>query len=143
MFKAIFTWWNGATLATRINTWLNGRLVGEDEQGNRYYEQKKLRTGQTHRRRWVIYNGLAEATRVPADWHAWLHHIVVDPPTTAPFKRQPWEKDHKANPTGTPCAHKPGGSLGRDGQRPPATGDYEAWTPGGTDKRESRQDSQT
>ena len=35
-----------------------------------------------------------------------------------------------ANQTGTANAWRPEGSLYRSGKRPPATGDYEAWTPG-------------
>ncbi len=126
---SFFSWWHGATLGTRINTWLNGRFVGEDEQGNRYYEQKKLPEGRKTRRRWVIFNGPVEASRVPAEWHAWLHHISDEPPTTAPLKRQPWEKDHEPNRTGTPQAYRPKGSLYGDGERARTDGDYEAWDP--------------
>ncbi len=126
---SFFTWWHGATLGTMVDTWLNGRFVGEDEQGNRYYEERRLPDGKKQRRRWVIYNGPVEASRVPADWHAWLHHTVEEPPTVNPPKRQSWEKDHQANPTGSPDAYRPPGSLTRDGTRKPANGDYEPWQP--------------
>src|SRR3546814_19597201 len=33
----IFTWWDGATVGTLLNNWRNGRKVGEDALGNRYY----------------------------------------------------------------------------------------------------------
>ena len=26
------------------------------------------------------YNGLVEASKVPADWHGWLHHTETSPP---------------------------------------------------------------
>ena len=32
-------------------------------------------------RGWVIYNGYAEASRVPPSWHGWLHHTVDVAPT--------------------------------------------------------------
>ncbi|MGB6253372.1 MAG: NADH:ubiquinone oxidoreductase subunit NDUFA12, partial [Bradyrhizobium sp.] len=36
-FLKVFTWWNGQTFGTQLWTWRFGELVGEDEQGNRYY----------------------------------------------------------------------------------------------------------
>ena len=47
------TWWNGQTLNTQLWTWRNGVKVGEDSQGNIFYENKEKS------RRWVIYNGEA------------------------------------------------------------------------------------
>jgi NADH:ubiquinone oxidoreductase subunit len=124
----LFTWWNGATLGTLLFTKRRGVKVGEDEQGNIYYEEKSARVGR-RKRRWVTYNGTAEASRVPPDWHGWLHFTFDEPPTKEPFKIKSWEKDHVANLTGTPYAYRPQGSLGGTAQRPHATGDYEAWQP--------------
>src|SRR5271154_4506743 len=81
-------------------------------------------------RRWVIYNGVAEASRVPPSWHGWLHHTVDVPPTQDKTAPHPWEKPHRPNLTGTPWAHRPSGSTLAQGRRPKATGDYKAWTPG-------------
>ena len=52
-----------------------GSFVGEDEQGNRYYEERRPSI-EGRKRRYVIYNGLAEASRVSPDWHGWMHHTV-------------------------------------------------------------------
>ena len=41
IFKQFFVWWNQQTLGTRIYTFLNGNFVGQDEFGNKYYENKK------------------------------------------------------------------------------------------------------
>ncbi len=76
-----------------------------------------------------MYKGLAEPSKVPADWHGWLHHTVEDPPTKSPLTRREWETDHKPNMTGTPYATKPKGSLSTDMARQKASGDYEAWNP--------------
>src|ERR1700759_1473179 len=67
----VFTWWNGQTFGTQLWTSRYGELVGEDEQGNRYYRTKGGAIDPTlnFERRWVIYNGLAEASRIPAGWH--------------------------------------------------------------------------
>ena len=62
------------SIGTKIYTWMNGEEVGKDAEGNRYYRQKG--GGKVHRdslrkeRRWVIYNGVVEASRVPPEWHA-------------------------------------------------------------------------
>ena len=58
-----FTWWNGETLGTRFHTWRRGKRVGEDEFGNAYYEGGTDSEGRT--RRWVVYNGYAEASAIP------------------------------------------------------------------------------
>lgn len=129
MFKTLFTWWNTATLGTHLFTAQRGEFVGEDEQGNKYYQERKARAGAERRRRWVIYNGTVEASRVPPDWHGWLHYIFEEPPTDAPLPRHAWEKDHKPNMTGTREAYRPQGSLWREGERPKATGDYKPWSP--------------
>ena len=130
MLSKLFTWWNGATLGTLWNVGVNGRLVGKDEDGNRYYEAKTNKNSYDGRkRRWVIFNGYAEASKVSPDWHGWLHHTFDAPPTEAPLPRRKFELDHLPNLTGTPMAWRPPGSLARGGERPPATGDYEAWRP--------------
>ena len=116
------------TLGTRLLTWLRGELVGTDAAGNRYYVERGGR-GRLRRRRWVLYRGgPAEASRVPPEWHAWLHHTVNELPR-ADRPRYPWEKPHQPNMTGTPYAYHPPGSIRRGGQRARATGDYEPWTP--------------
>jgi NADH:ubiquinone oxidoreductase subunit len=131
-FLRFFTWWNGATFGTLLWTALYGEPMGEDEFGNRYYRTKggKIDPSLGFERRWVIYNGTAEASIVPPDWHGWLHHTVDIPPTQENVTPRPWWKPHQPNLTGTPGAHRPIGSTLARGRRPKATGDYKAWTPG-------------
>lgn len=121
LIKQSLTWWNGQTLGTRLHTWRVGEEVGVDEFGNRYYQSNG---GQ---RRWVIYEGEADASRVPPEWHGWLHHMWHEPPSRAPVPNKPWEKPHVPNLTGTPEAYAPTGSIRR--VRPEPRSDYEAWTP--------------
>lgn len=116
-----FTWWNGQTLNTQFFTWRKGVKVGEDDAGNRFYE---TRDG---KRRWVIFNGEAEASRVSPDWHGWLHHTWDQPPTEKPLVRKDWEKPHQENLTGTAAAYAPAGSIRRPD--PVTRKDYEAWSP--------------
>jgi NADH:ubiquinone oxidoreductase subunit len=127
-----FTWWNGQTFGTQVWTWAYGEFVGTDEFGNRYYRTRggKIDPALAMERRWVIYNGVAEASTVPPSWHGWLHHTVDTPPTRETYQQRPWHKPHRPNLTGTPGAHRPSGSILAQGRRPKATGDYKAWTPG-------------
>jgi NADH:ubiquinone oxidoreductase subunit len=115
------TWWNGATLTTMLHTARHGVKVGEDAAGNAFY---RSRDG---KRRWVIYAGEAEASRVSPDWHGWLHHTWDAPPTEAPVRRKAWEKPHQENLTGTAAAYAPPGSLRQP--VPAERRDYEAWSP--------------
>jgi NADH:ubiquinone oxidoreductase subunit len=122
-FSMIFSWWKTATYGTLMTTWFSGQAVGTDAFGNRYYQTKD------GKRRWVLYNGTVEASRVPPDWHGWIHHTFADPPTDVPLKAKAWEAEHRPNPTGTGGAYHPDGSLVRGGVRAAATGDYQAWKP--------------
>ncbi len=123
------------TLGTRLLTWFRGELVGTDGFGNRYYREKGRRTllrggGRASReKRWVIYRGEPEASKVPSEWHGWLHHTVDEVPRPEARTRYPWEKAHTPNMTGTPLAYHPPGSILRGGRRAPSTADYEPWTP--------------
>lgn len=122
-FLMLFVWWRGATWGTLLATLLYGHLVGTDEFGNRYYQNK------SGSRRWMVYNGTVEASRVPPDWHGWLHFTFREPPTVAPLKPKFFEKPYIPNLSGTPMAYRPEGSLAARGERAPATADYEAWSP--------------
>lgn len=114
------TWWNGSTLNTQFYTWRKGSKVGEDDEGNTYYESQ-------NGKRWVIFNGLSEASRVSPDWHGWLHHTWDEPPSEKPLAKKAWEKPHVENLTGTAAAYAPPGSIRK--AQPAARSDYEAWSP--------------
>ncbi len=117
----LLTWWNGQTLNTQVWTALYGEKVGEDEQGNVFYQKDG------GKRRWVIYNGESEASRIGAEWHGWLHFTYDLPPSQVPLPRKPWEKPPRPNMTGTPGAYHPPGSLFQ--AKPLPRSDYDAWRP--------------
>jgi len=117
----IFTWWDGQTLNTQFFTWRKGVKVGADDQGNTYY-----RTADDSKR-WVIYNGEIEGSRISPDWHGWLHRTWDEPPSDKPLVHKAWEKPHQENLTGTALAYAPAGSIRN--ARPADRSDYEAWTP--------------
>ena len=128
LITQIFTWWNGQTIGTRFFTWRKGTKVGTDELGNTYYKGPMTTWGKE--RRWVVYNGYADASAIPAGWHGWMHYRTDTPPSGEEYVAREWEKAHRANPTGTPNSYRPKGSLAVGGERPRVTGDYDAWTPG-------------
>lgn len=117
-----FTWWHQQTLGTRFFTWRKGQRVGEDEEGNVYYRS-------ADDRRWVVYNGAIDASRIPAGWHGWIHHRVDVAPSEENYEARDWELAHKQNMTGTSGSYRPKGSVASQEKRPTVTGDYEAWTP--------------
>lgn len=137
----IFTWWDGATLGTQL--WAaraKGDHVGTDHAGNKYYRARPAssaarNTGSYTARdkRWVIYNGANDASRVPPEWHGWLHGTYDEVPESHLPPARIWEADYTPNATGTMQAYVPQGALERGGQRARAVGDYEAWTPGSAD----------
>lgn len=106
---------------------LFGRKIGTDEMGNVYYESRRVVPTYNRTRRFAVYAKGVDSSSVPAEWHAWLHHM-----TAAPIERPnyPWLKPHQVNLTGTALAYRPKGHDYVGGQRRPTGGDYEAWTPG-------------
>jgi NADH:ubiquinone oxidoreductase subunit len=114
-------------LGTWLHTKLKGQKVGEDDLGNVYYKSSRKRAG-NREERWVVFDGDAEASKVPPEWHAWLHHTTDEPIQT---ERKSWQKPHQSNQTGTEDAYLPPGHDRKGGQRAGATGDYEAWSPDG------------
>lgn len=119
----IFTWWNGVTWGTALYTRFRGVRVGEDEQGNVYYRTRD------DSRRWVVYNGYAEGSRVPPGWHGWLHRRTDIPPGKEGYVPHPWEKPHLPNPTGSAQAIYPPGSLYRRKPVALAAAPHESWRP--------------
>jgi len=101
--KQIFTWWHKQTVGTLIYTLATGNLVGQDKFGNKYYSNK-------YGKRWVIYNNNIESSKIPPEWHAWIHFTSKSVPINS-NKKYSWQKEHQENLTGTINAHKPEGLL--------------------------------
>ena len=116
------------TIGTRLATLLSGKLVGKDEFGNRYYQSRR---GQRDKggKRWVLYRGMAEASKVSPDWYCWLHYTSDQLPSAHESHRHSWQLPYLPNLTGTAYAWRPKGHILKMGQRDKATGDYEAWSP--------------
>ena len=126
-----FTWWNGATLNTLRYTEKHGESVGQDEFGNQYYRSKggAIDPMLGFERRWVIYNGVSEASMTPPGWNGWLHNTVDTPPSEEDYKAPRLGGAASRQSHGTPAAIRPKGSTMRRGRRQASGGDYQAWTP--------------
>ncbi len=125
--KNIFTWWEGATFGTWFNTARTGAETGRDAQGNIYYQARK--TVQGRNRRWVMYAGVNDSSRIPPEWFSWLHHQIDDVPDRALPPQRTWEALPTPNMTGTDGAYRPAGAYGSGEARARVSGDYEAWRP--------------
>ena len=123
LFKNLFTWWEGATLGTALFSWRNGERVGADLDGNVYFRSRK------GDRRWVMYNGANDASRIPPEWHSWIHRQIDGHPDELLPPARKFHKAFTGNRTGTAEAYRPSGALERGGRRQAASGDYQAWTP--------------
>ena len=105
-FKQIFIWWHRQTTGTFLYTLFTGKLVGKDDFGNKYYSNFKGK-------RWVIYKNKVESSKIPPEWHMWIHFLTNNKPPANPIKFE-WQKKHEENLTGTIDAYKPDGSLSSD-----------------------------
>ena len=119
MIKQIFTWWSSQTIGTFIYTIFFGKFVGKDDYGNKYYENKK--TG----KRWVIYKGEINASKITSDWYSWMHHIENQHPLEKKIKKYSWQKPHLENKTGTKNAYKPN----KISKKNKNLKKYETWNP--------------
>ena len=115
--KQIFTWWHRQTIGTFIYTLFTGKFVGRDEFGNRYYSNSKGK-------RWVIYKKDVESSKIPPEWHSWIHFLNTNNPTVE-TKKYSWQKKHEENLTGTKQAYKPDGSLMNNSKKNMKK--YETW----------------
>ena len=109
LLKQIFTWWYKQTVGTFIYTLFLGKFVGSDEFGNKYYTNSKGN-------RWVIYSSQVEASKIPPEWHSWIHFLIEKIPQKD-SKKFFWQKKHSENLTGTAKAYKPEGLLSSDSEK--------------------------
>jgi NADH:ubiquinone oxidoreductase subunit len=105
-------------LVSKIFIKFSCHKVGVDEFGNQYFEAKKAINGV--KKRCVIYKGLAEPSKVPAEWHGWLHYTTNDLPGNYQ-KKYYWQKIHLPNLTGTKFAYFP--------KKHRVSSEYQPWQP--------------
>ena len=119
MIMEIFTWWNKQTLGTRVWSYFNGVLVGEDNYGNKYFSNKE------DSKRWVIYKDEVEATTVNPEWNNWLRFTSTEKPGNV--AQYDWQIEHKQNQTGTSNSYSPQTIFDKTNLKKKI--DYDKWSP--------------
>ena len=121
--RRLFIWWEGHTIGTQFAIWRFGKKVGEDQFGNCYFENKD------GSRRWVMYVGEADPTKIPAGWHSWMHHTSNECPVDVDYQPKEWEAEHTPNYTGTAKAYRPRGSMASTQDSAELEPGYSSWSP--------------
>jgi len=89
----------------------SGTYVGQDQFGNRYFENLNQYEEIPGRHRWVDYaQHNYHASQVPPEWHSWLQHIRKEPPAQDNVMMNsspPWKAPWVENLTGTRGAYRP------------------------------------
>jgi len=98
--KKIFVWWNQETIGTMIETIFSGKFVGKDFLGNKYYKNSSGK-------RWVIYQGEVDATKIPVEWYSWIHFTKNKIENSHDLKKYDWQKPHQSNQTGSNNSYHP------------------------------------
>ena len=115
------------SLGTFLYTWLYGKQVGIDEFDNKYY----CNSGDFQdisAKRWVIFKGEIEASKIPPHWHAWLHKSIDVPPIDYSHEYN-WQKNHQQNLTGTSEAYHPKSHPFSKSKINSNNKEYETWQP--------------
>lgn len=99
-----------------IFTKIFGVHAGEDLYGNQFYFRKTSE----EEKRWVVYKGMYDPSKISDEWHSWLHFIN----DIKPFKSK---KTWIPNTTGTKFSHN---SISSIENTPQTTLQYyESWDP--------------
>ena len=120
IFKEIFTWWHNQTIGTRIWSFFNGYKIGDDMFGNIYMRNKD------DSKRWVLYEGDVDSSKVPPEWNGWLRYTSNKIPSLQ--KKYSWEKKHVKNQTGTKNSYYPSASV-LNNPKGKKKSEYEQWSP--------------
>ncbi|XP_074593815.1 NADH dehydrogenase (ubiquinone) B17.2 subunit [Brevipalpus obovatus] len=108
MVKGAGGLWKFQIQALRTFDFKFGTLVGVDDYGNRYYENKYYAYLKD---RWFVpvenCGWDVDGAQVPAGWRAWLQHTTDTPPNQKPQLQYEWLADHRQNFTGSTIAYTP------------------------------------
>jgi len=110
-------------LITLLTTKLFSKKVGKDSEGNEYFlknNKDKLE------KRIVIFKKEVEASRVPAEWQAWLTGTTNIIPSK--IKKYVWQKEHQPNQTGTTEEYNPN-SNNTDIKTKNLNNQFSSWSP--------------
>ena len=89
-------------IAIILYSFLYGKKVGEDNQGNRFFIHKKNK-----KKRWVLYKEQIDPTNLEVKWQIWLTETNKDKEVNTENRSFKWQKNKKANLTGTLDSYHP------------------------------------
>ncbi|CAO5678423.1 MAG: hypothetical protein HEEMFOPI_00349 [Holosporales bacterium] len=101
-----------------LKSYIFGEHVGTDHLGNKYYCHRKNK-----KKRWVLYSGLSDASKITPQWHGWIHGNNEIPLEDEDLYS--WQKEHLPNLTGTVAHHVPKKTNINAKHKP----GYESWRP--------------
>ena len=104
-------------LLDKLVIFLTSKHIGLDSCKNNYYVSlDKDYLGRC--RRFVIYNGVPDPSKIPPLWNAWLRYAIQDFPSYN--NSYEWQTPFVCNLTGTSMSYKPSNT---------ASSNYVAWRP--------------
>uniref|UniRef100_A0A7S3QL95 NADH dehydrogenase [ubiquinone] 1 alpha subcomplex subunit 12 n=1 Tax=Dunaliella tertiolecta TaxID=3047 RepID=A0A7S3QL95_DUNTE len=103
-----------------------GTLVGQDQHGNKYYENNNL---QYDRKRWVMYKDTFDysPSTIPPEWHGWINYVNDYTPHNHNFGKPIYALPTEKTKTGTDGAYQPKGTWTTQKKRNWVK--YSAWQP--------------
>ena len=110
-------------LITRFKVMIFFEYKGKDEFGNTFYQERKI---SSKPKRIVRYNGQVESSKIPPEWHSWLHHTDKKCPANYKIKKYDWQKQHLPNLSGTIHSYKPDFKKNKKSN---SENYYQSWNP--------------
>ena len=112
------------SIGTILYSLLNGKKVGEDKQGNKFYIHKK-----NDKKKWVLYKKQIDPTNLEVEWQMWLTKADTDRATIINRQSFKWQKNKKANLTGTIDSYHPAKFADRKRINPDKKNKNSVWKP--------------
>ena len=97
------------SIGTILYSLFNGKKIGEDNQGNKFYIHKK-----NNKKKWVLYKKQIDPTNLEVKWQIWLTKADTDKETIINKQSFKWQKSKKANLTGTIDSYHPANKPDRE-----------------------------
>ena len=96
-------------IGTILYSLLSGKKIGEDNQGNKFYVHKRNK-----KKRWVLYKKQKDPTNLAVEWQIWLTETYKDEEININKVSFKWQKNKKANLTGTLASYHPAKKSDRE-----------------------------
>ena len=89
-------------IGTILYSLLNGKEIGRDQEGNKFYIHKKNK-----KKRWVLYKKKIDPTSLEVEWQTWLTETIFNEEKIRNDTNFKWQKSKKGNATGTADSYHP------------------------------------